>query len=486
MFEQSIHIESLRGLKIALLLAALAGTATLVEPTLAEPGQGNHFDRRNPQVNQALLRADASQHQAIAAQYGLSIVGRHGDLALVEGPGSMTAEQLTELLTGDPRLTAIEPALQARLPASADGGSEREDSGSLAPDLLRLGSAATPCTSQLVNTPLWSGYADQSAGDRIHLDEAQQAAADCGAITVALLDTGVDPDHPVLQGALLPGFDFLSDTPGTASEFLDQSVMPIVEHTLITVAGMSAAAVAAGNAQPLELGTTMAVLVAPSSAAQLSSQDLPAFFGHGTMVAGIVRLTAPGARILPLRVFNSEGQGHVFDIVRAIYYAVAQGAEVISMSFSVAESSAELRRAVQYARGQGVTCVAAAGNQGERVLVYPAALADAIGVTSTTQNDQLSGFSNFGAALVDLSAPGSAVISTYPGGLYAAGWGTSFSTPFVAGTLALLHNLVDPGPTARQSRINALLSGAERIPGLAGDIGRGRLDAQAAVLAASP
>ena len=92
-------------------------------------------------------------------------------------------------------------------------------------------------------------------------------------------------------------------------------------------------------------------------------------FGHGTMTAGIVHLVAPTAKILPLKAFSSSGSGYLSDVLRAIYYATAANSKVISMSFSFSSSSAEMSDAINYAYGQGVICVASAGNNGEQVQV---------------------------------------------------------------------------------------------------------------------
>jgi thermitase len=142
--------------------------------------------------------------------------------------------------------------------------------------------------------------------------------------------------------------------------------------------------------------------------------------------------------LMPLKAFRSDGTGYRSDIVRAVYWAIQNNANVINMSFNLAAYSTELKNAVDYATLRGVICVAAAGNQGEDILVYPAALPNVIGVASTTNDDQRSSFSNYGQDLVWIAAPGEGIVTTYPFGTKAAAWGTSFSAPFVSGAAALM------------------------------------------------
>jgi subtilisin family serine protease len=108
------------------------------------------------------------------------------------------------------------------------------------------------------------------------------------------------------------------------------------------------------------------------------------------------------------------------------------------MSFSFSTSSRELERALDHATNKGVVAIASAGNDGQRIDVYPAALPTVIGVTSTTDWDALSDFSNYGPSVAWIASPGEAIVTTYPLGTYAAAWGTSFSAPFSSGTAALL------------------------------------------------
>jgi subtilisin family serine protease len=193
------------------------------------------------------------------------------------------------------------------------------------------------------------------------------------------------------------------------------------------------------------------------------------------MVAGLIRLVAPTARIMPLKAFTPLGTASLFNLTRAVYYAADNGAKVINMSFTIAQTSDEFTRAINYAAARGVICIGAAGNSGRQTVVFPAAYHNVLGVASTTNADQRSTFSNFGAALVSLAAPGEGLITAYPGGGYASVWGTSFSTPLVAGAVALLEQ-ARPGTSYFQAE-----QSLQRAVPLTLDLGAGRLDINAAV-----
>jgi subtilisin family serine protease len=195
-----------------------------------------------------------------------------------------------------------------------------------------------------------------------------------------------------------------------------------------------------------------------------------AAFGHGTMVAGVIHLVAPTSQILPLKAFHADGTGNLSDILRALYYAVQHNAKVINMSFDLSSSSPELVSAINYANSQHVICVASSGNDGQKEVVYPAGLQNVMGVASTNNQDQRSTFSNYGNQVVWVAAPGEAIITTYPFGAYAAGWGTSFSSPFVAGTSSLILNMQ---PNDSQSQAAWALSHAKWI---GPNMGNGRMD----------
>jgi subtilisin family serine protease len=136
-----------------------------------------------------------------------------------------------------------------------------------------------------------------------------------------------------------------------------------------------------------------------------------------------------------------------------------------------------VRKATEFATSKKVICIAAAGNDDAATLVYPAALANVTGVASTTDADTRSSFSNYGPSLVWLAAPGEGIVTTYPWGTYAAGWGTSFSTPFVAGAAALMLQV---SSTLDQGKADSALGNALFI---SNELNHGRLDLYTALAA---
>jgi len=310
---------------------------------------------------------------------------------------------------------------------------------------------------------VWHGYAAQPAAQIIRLQDAQNGFGISGTGIVALIDTGVDPNHPVLSPVLLQGYDFTRNQPG-ASEWLD------VTGTTDDNRGQSQQA---GFVQQ----STAAVLD-QSTAAVLDGSPYVAF-GHGTMTSGLVHLVAPQATILPLKAFSANGTGYLSNIVAALYYAVQNHANVVNMSFDLSSSSPSLQQAVSYANKAGVVLVAAAGNENTSTRVYPAAMGgNVVGIASTTDWDTRSSFSNYGSADVWIAAPGENIISTYPGGTYGSESGTSFSSPLVAGTVALLLSAKQSG--FKQSQVaNALANAQVLTP----ELNHGRLNVYQAVSA---
>ncbi|KYG70266.1 serine protease [Bdellovibrio bacteriovorus] len=173
---------------------------------------------------------------------------------------------------------------------------------------------------------------------------------------------------------------------------------------------------------------------------------------HGTHVAGIVVGTGQNIfarplqeskiQIMPLKFLGADGSGSTSNAIRAIYYAINNGARVINNSWGGGNYSRALHDAITYAYDRRVLVVSAAGNYGnnnDAKPMYPANydVPSNISIASSTRFDDLSGFSNYGASTVHIASPGEYIESTVPGNTTIKMSGTSMAAPFVAGVAAL-------------------------------------------------
>lgn len=370
-----------------------------------------------------------------------------------------TLNQVFLVTTPDIVNTNLFLALVRALPGIVDA--EVDQVLAISPGLASL---TTPPANLSQNTltdyygsQVWQGYAAQPASGIIRLFDARTQFQVTGTGIVADIDTGVDPTHPALSGVLLEGYDFTRNQAGGSE--LEDWTYPIPPSC--------------PDCPAASVNQSTAAVLDQSTAAVLDGTPYAAF-GHGTMVAGVIHLTAPTALILPLKAFQANGTGYLSDIVRAIYYAVQNQANVINMSFDFTAPSQELADSVSYANQNNVICVASVGNDGQQTTTYPAAIASVIGVASISDLDTRSTFSNYGPE-VWVAAPGENIVTTYPFGTYAAASGTSFSSPFVAGTAALLRSA-----NAGISPNDAALAISHAQPSGSG-LGNGRLDVYLAV-----
>jgi subtilisin family serine protease len=382
-----------------------------------------------------LVRAPGSEIGNIAARHNLTIIrsfeGSAGNLHLMAAPAGADVKRTIKDLQADASVQGVEPDVPVSLPEWSAGAPLRQ---------LGLPDPAPISDHTLVKyygTFAWDAYVNQPAAFVINMAQAHYFATGSGTV-VAVLDTGVDPNQPVLANSLVAGYDFTRNVAG-GSEMadVDQSTDSILDDAQSTDSILDQMA-----ALVLNQSTTAILDQSTDSILDGNKSKLPSAFGHGTMVAGLIHLVAPAAKIMPVKVFTGAGTSTLSNIVSGIHWAVDHGADVISMSFSSTESSQELQSAIDYAHSKGVVSVAAAGNGGEQTMVYPAGYHTSVmGVASTNDQDIRSSFSNYGNALVTVAAPGEGVVTLYPGSNYAEGWGTSFSAPLVAGGAALLVQL---------------------------------------------
>ncbi len=237
-------------------------------------------------------------------------------------------------------------------------------------------------------------------------------------VVVAVLDTGVDLSQPDLQGAFVPGYDFVNDDTDPSDDN-----------------------------------------------------------GHGTGTAGIVAARAgngrggagfcPQCSVMPVKVVAADGTATEADVAPGITWAADHGADVINLSLG-GTYSATIADAITYATSKGVLVVAAAGNNGSSGAFYPAADPEVLGVAATQPDDQLYSWSNYGG-WVPLAAPG-CDLTTARGGQYAEVCGTSASTPVVAGLAGLAMSYSQT--SSAQAITQAITSSAHTIAG----VSAGRVD----------
>ncbi len=229
------------------------------------------------------------------------------------------------------------------------------------------------------------------------LPEAQALSRNFGAgIKVAVLDTGLDLNHPMFSGRLAPASEW--------KDFVDNDATPQ------EVSGSS--------------------------------------YGHGTAVAGIILQAAPRATILPLRVLNSAGVGDTDKIAAAIDWAIQKDVKIINMSLGTNVQATAMQSWVGYALSRGIYVVASSGNSGDTNITFPAGDATSITYSGVNYSKYLlsvgsmsnswtrSSFSTYGNSL-ELVASGEQIFTAFPDNQTGHATGTSFAAPQVSGVLAM-------------------------------------------------
>jgi subtilisin len=238
-----------------------------------------------------------------------------------------------------------------------------------------------------------------------------------GNVDVAILDTGIDNDHPDLKGNIAGGVNFA----GTGLK--DGSTNPSYWND---------------------------------------------GYGHGTHCAGIVAAVnngigvvgvAPGVRLWAVKVLSDNGSGYTSDVIQGLEWCAAKGIKVASMSLGGTTGSDSLKNACNATYSAGVLLVAAAGNGGG--VNYPAAYDSVIAVSATNESDVIASFSSYGPK-IELAAPGVNIYSTFNDGGYKLASGTSMACPHVAGVAALIWSVSNVNVRARLQKTAKDLGDAER------------------------
>ena len=344
----------------------------------------------------------------INVTYGSTTLERFSnssDVYLLMLPSSSGVLETVSQMADDKRLLYSEPNFVTQSPEGASEGDARHRAWGV--------STVAPTSQEYAYKAL-----NLSAAHRISLGRGTM---------VAVLDTGAQLNHP----ALLANFDGVK-----RYDFVDDDKNPSERKVGADTDGD---------------GITDELL------------------GHGTHVAGIVDIVAPKAKIMPLRVLDTEGYGNVFTIAQAVSYAERNGANVINLSLGSGSQSKLLQQVIKSATAHGVLVAAAAGNSNSSLPHYPAAgngvaasadglvAVTSVGVTSLGVYSQKSDFANYGS-WVDVAAPGEGIRSTFPVNRYAYWSGTSMATPFVSGEAALVHAIygsLDPAGVEKRIRCSA-------------------------------
>ncbi len=252
-------------------------------------------------------------------------------------------------------------------------------------------------------SPTEDKFRGQPAVTQIQLDAAALVTAGTGTV-VAVMDTGVDPCNPLLVGRILAG----------GLDTVDGDLSPWETRDGLDEDG---------------------------------DGDIDEAAGHGSFVASMVALAAPGARILPYRVLDDDGGGTAYDLALALADAIDRGVDVINLSLTYHERSTVVDLLLEEAAARGIVVVAAAGNDAGTDLPFPAVDSHVLAVTALAADGAtLASFANR-SPLVPLAAPGEDLYGALDRGFEGTWSGSSMAAPLAAAGAALLKSLdptVDP------------------------------------------
>jgi subtilisin family serine protease len=352
------------------------------------------------------------------------------------------------------RLVVVRPRSGRATDALRKRLARRSEVAYAEPDFFQFASAKTP------DDPFYGlQYALVDSPDDHDIDAPDAWGTRSGCAKVAILDTGIDTDHPDLKSNVYKS----EDKPNNGK---DDDKNGYVDDTYgyNTIKGKG------------------------------SGEDDN---GHGTHVSGIVggrgnndvgvSGTCWSTKLLAVKFMNANGKGTTSDAIEGIDYAVKQGFKIVNCSFGSSSKSSSLHDAVDYAQDHSTLLVVAAGNDSENIdkhPLYPASYGDSniLAVAATTSTDGLASFSNFGSEAVDVGAPGDSIYSTYLGGGYRILSGTSMAAPYAAGVAALLRKQ-ESDATYGNLRY-AIRHKVDKPPALNGKVAYdGRLNAEKALAA---
>ncbi|MCW2962632.1 MAG: peptidase and in kexin sedolisin [Thermoleophilia bacterium] len=313
-----------------------------------------------------------------------------------------------------------------------------------------------------------------------------------------LRELRADPDNELVE---VDARRFPSNTAPTDTFFAQQWNLPAVNwpYTANTLPAAPVAVIDAGfdlNHPDLRTAAGTSRFSGVWNATDNSS-NVADYVGHGTAVASITAATtndaygiagvASAAPLLGIKIADARGLMFVSAEIKAIRWAVANGARVINLSLGSGDSSEAEQLAIREAVAAGVVVVAATGNDGcgRNVRQFPSAYPEVVAVGATAPDGTVPCFSNTGDHL-DFVAPGQSIVTDSPGGEFTTRDGTSFAAPHVAGALALVLG-AHPGWSASQAR-GALQVSSRDVGATGWDVraGNGLIDVQAALAVTNP
>ncbi len=359
-------------LSLSLLTSCNTTTANLnselPENATIQSSLNNEFDAKGISKTSVIVKLKTNLTKANAdafgAKYNTTVKRtiKPLNVLVLQIPADNTSSQFIKKLIADPQVVYADPDLKVELDESEVN----------------------------VNDPM---IGDQYALRKVEASKAWFVNPGKDSVKIAIVDTGVDLDHPDLKNKLLPGYNALE--PGKPPK--DDS-----RHGT-HVSGISAA-----------------------------------ISNNGIGVAGL----AANCKIIPVKVLGANG-GSLASIADGLTWAADNGADVVNMSLGTYTEDQTLGDAVKYALGKIVVCIATMGNDNMEKRRYPAAFPGMIAVGSTDENDKKSNFSNYGSWMT-VSAPGSNILSSLPTYMSPNGYGklsgTSMAAPLVTGLAALVRS----------------------------------------------
>ena len=296
--------------------------------------------------------------------------------------------------------------------------------------------------ARLLFTPDDPGASNQWALDKVDAHEAWDISLGSHEVVVAILDTGIDWNHPDIEANM-----WSNDQGYHGYNFVADNWFPMDDN----VNGYDDAGNWLANTYTYH-GTHVAGIVGAAT-------------DNGIGIAGLAQI-----RIMAVKVMNDSGEGTDSTVASGVRWATDNGAHIIVMSLGVDGASDVLRNAVNYASSRGKVLVAAAGNSGTSVLSYPAAFPNVVAVGASDIADRRAEFSNYGVDL-DVMGPGVNIYSTQGGGSYQYLSGTSAAAPQVAGVAALMLTVnpaltpVEVGDVLNQTATDIGRTGYDTVTG---------------------